>query len=117
MLREADILYRTLTDRATVTREVWNGARWVTQTVYEGLACALSRVVQAGTPKLRDEWADVPETMGRAILFLPAGTVLKAGDRVAVIREAQVFRGICSPSLPYPSHAVATLYLQEVEGL
>lgn len=51
-MREADILYRTLTDRVTVTREVWNGARWVSETVYQELACALSRAVQASTPKL-----------------------------------------------------------------
>lgn len=115
-MREADILYRTLTDRATVTREVWNGARWVTERVYEELACALSRAVQASTPKLNGEWADVPQAEGRLSLFLPVGTVLKAGDKVTVVREGQVFRGICSPSMPYPSHAVATMYLQEVEG-
>ena len=44
-MREADILYRTLTDRVTVTREVWNGARWVSETVYQELACALSRAL------------------------------------------------------------------------
>jgi len=116
-MREADILYRTFTDRVTVTREVWNGERWVTETVYEELACALSRVVQAGSPKLKGEREPIPETEGKLRLFLPVGTVLKAGDRAAVVREGQVFRGICSPVLPYPSHAVATLYLQEVEGL
>ena len=116
-MREADILYRTLTDRVTVTREVWNGDRWVTERVYEELACALSRVVQASSPKLNGEREPVPETEGRVNLFLPAGTVLKAGDKAAVTREGQVFRGICSPTLPYPSHAVATLYLQEVDGV
>lgn len=115
-MREADILYRTLTDRATVTREVWNGARWVSERVYEELACALSRAVQASTPKWNGEWADVPQAEGRLSLFLPAGTVLKAGDKVTVVREGQVFRGICGPTMPYPSHAVATMYLQEVEG-
>lgn len=115
-MREADILYRTLTDRATITREAWNGARWVTETVYTELACALSRAVQASTPKLSGEWADVPEAEGRLSLYLPAGTVLKAGDKATVIREGMVFRGICSPTMPYPSHAVATIYLQEVEG-
>lgn len=114
-MKEAEILYRTLTDRATVTREVWNGARWTTETVYERLACALSRGVQASTPRIESEWAEVPETQGRLSLFLPAGTVLKAGDRAEVLRERQVFRGICGASLPYPSHAVATMYLQEVE--
>ena len=115
-MREADILYRTLTDRITVTREVWNGARWVSEMVYQELACALSRAVQASTPKLNGEWADVAEAEGRLSLFLPAGTVLKAGDRATVIREGQVFRGICSPTMPYPSHAVAAIYVQEVEG-
>jgi hypothetical protein len=96
---------------------VWNGARWVSETLYQELACALSRAVQASTPKLNGEWADVPETEGRLNLYLPAGTVLRAGDRATVIREGQVFRGICSPTMPYPSHAVATIYLQEVEGV
>lgn len=41
-MREADILYRTLTDRVTVTRDVWRDTRWENETVYEGLACALS---------------------------------------------------------------------------
>ena len=115
-MREADILYQTLTDRVTVTREVWNGARWVSETVYQELACALSRAVQASTPKLGGEWADVPEAEGRLSLFLPVGTVLKAGDKATVIREGQVFRGICSPTMPYPSHAVATIYLRVVVG-
>ena len=115
-MREADILYQTQTDRVTVTREVWNGARWVSETVYQELACALYRAVQASTPKLGGEWADVPEAEGRLSLFLPVGTVLKAGDKATVIREGQVFRGICSPTMPYPSHAVATIYLREVEG-
>ena len=116
-MREADILYRTLTDRVTVTREVWNGAKWVTERVYEELACALSRVVQAGSPKLNGEREPVPEVEGKLRLFLPAGTVLEAGDKATVIREGQVFRGLCSPTLPYPSHAVATIFLQEVEGV
>ena len=59
---------------------------------------------------------DVPEAEGRLSLYLPAGTVIKAGDKATVIREGQVFRGICSPTMPYPSHAVATIYLREVEG-
>ena len=116
-MREADILYRTLTDRITVTREAWNGARWVSETVYQELACALSRAVQASTPKLNGERALVPETEGRLNLFLPVGTVLKAGDKANVSREGQVFRGICSATLPYPSHTVATIYLQEVDGV
>lgn len=114
-MSEADILYRTLTDRVTVTREAWNGARWETKTVYENLACALSRAVQSSTPKVTGEWEEVTETGGKLALYLPAGTRLLAGDRAVVLREGQVFRGICSATLPYPSHALATLLLQEVE--
>ena len=115
-MREADILYRTLTDRVTVTRDVWRDTRWENETVYEGLACALSRAVQASTPKLNGERAEMPESEGRLRLFLPVGTVLKTGDRAVVIREGQRFAGICSASVPYPSHAVADLYLQEVDA-
>lgn len=115
-MSEADILYRTLTDRVTVTREVWTGARWETQTVYENLACALSRAAQAITPKLTGQWEDVMETGGKLGLYLPAGTRLLAGDRATVLREGQVFRGICSATLPYPSHALAILLLQEVDA-
>lgn len=113
-MSEADILYRTMTDRATITREVWNGARWETKTLYEDLACALSRSAQASTPKVTGQWEGVTETDGRLSLYLPAGTQLIAGDRAAVTRQGQVFRGICSATLPYPSHALAMIFLQEV---
>ena len=115
-MREADILYRTMTDRVTVTREVWDGTRWETRTVYENLACALSRTMQAITPTINGQWEDVMEDGGRLGLFLPAGTQLLAGDRAVVLREGQVFRGICSATMPYPSHALSILLLQEVEG-
>lgn len=113
-MKEAEIIARTLTDRVTVTREVWNGIGWETETVYQNLACALSRTVQSESPKRTGLWADLEESEGRLELLLPAGTRLLVGDRAAVCREGQVFRGICSATLPYPSHAMATFYLQEV---
>ena len=51
------------------------------------------------------------------LLFLPAGTVLQAGDRAEIIREGQVFRGVCGPCMPYPSHCYTTILVQEVAAL
>ena len=115
-MNEGAILRRTMTDRVTVTRKIWNGARWESTVLYENLDCALSRGVQSSTPKLTGDWEDICETEGRLTLFLPAGVCLQAGDQAEVRRLGQVIRGLCSATLPYPSHAVATLYLQEVQA-
>lgn len=113
-MSEEGILRRTMTDRVTIIRQVWNGARWESTVVYEHLACALSRAVQSNTPKLTGNWEDIMENDGRLMLYLPAGVCLMAGDRAEVHRQEQVICGLCSATLPYPSHSVATLYVQEV---
>ena len=113
-MSEAAIMRATMTDSGTFTRQVWKGSGWVQEVVYEQLACALSRLPQAITPKVRSQWEDVAETDARLALFLPAGTVLQAGDRAEIVREGQVFRGICGPCMPYPSHCYATILVQEV---
>ncbi|MBQ3533703.1 MAG: hypothetical protein IJA56_00900 [Clostridia bacterium] len=114
-MSEDSILRRTMTDRVTITRQVWNGARWESTVLYENLACALSRAVQSSTPKLTGNWEGVTEDDGKLTLYLPAGVRLQAGDRAEVRRLDQVICGLCSATLPYPSHGVATLYLQEVK--
>ena len=105
-----------MTDRVTLTRKIWNGARWESTVLYENLECALSRAVQSSTPKLTGNWEGITENDGRLALFLPAGVCLQAGDNAEVHRMGQVLRGLCSATMPYPSHAMATFYLQEVEA-
>ena len=116
-MNEAAILRATMTDSGTFTRQVWKGSGWVEEVIYEKMACALSRSPQAATPKVRGQREDVAETDARLALFLPAGTVLQAGDRAEIVREGQVFRGGCGPCMPYPSHCYTTILVQEVATL
>ena len=116
-MSEAAILRATMTDSGTFTRQVWKGSGWSEEVVYEQLACALSRSPQATTPRVRGQWEDVAETDARLALFLPAGTVLQAGDRAEIVREGQVFRGVCGPCMPYPSHCYTTILVQEVAAV
>ena len=113
---EAAILRMTMTDRATVTREEWDGAGWNTVVAYENLPCALSRAPQTPTASLTGLWEEMPECQGQMSLFVPRGTVLRAGDRAEVVREGQRLLGICSAALPYPSHGVARFFLTEVKA-
>lgn len=113
---EAAILRATMTDRATVTREVWDGTAWKTVVAYENLPCALSRAPQNPTASITGLWEDVPECQGQMTLFVPRDTLLLAGDRAEVKREGQVLRGICSAALPYPSHGMARFFLTEVKA-
>ena len=110
LLNEAAILRATMTDCGNFTRRGKNGE----ERVYEGLPCALSRAMQAATPKLNGQWEPCVETDARLGLFLPQGTVLLAGDRAEIIREGMVYRGVCSAGLAYPSYVYATVLLQEV---
>ncbi len=113
-MNEADILRWTMTDSGTFTRRSWNGKGWQTVVLYEHLACALSRTAQSQTPRTGGQWEDLQESQGRMGLFLPAGTVLQAGDRAEIRRAGQIFRGVCGPCLPYLSHCYTTLLVQEV---
>ena len=113
---EAAVWRATMTDRATVTREEWNGAAWKTVVAYEGLPCALSRAPQTPTASLTGLWEEVPEAQGQMSLYVPRGTLLLAGDRAEIRREGQIFRGVCSAVLPYPSHGVARFFLTEVKA-
>ncbi len=113
-MNEAAVLRATMTDSGTFFRKTWTGTGWKEETVYENLACALSRAPQAFAPRLNGEWEAVPESDSRLGLFLPVGTVLQAGDRAEIVRQGQVFRGICGPGLPYLSHCYATFQVQEV---
>ena len=113
-MSEAAILRATMTDSGTFTRQVWKESGWAEEVVYEHLACALSRSAQTVTPRVRGQWEDMAETDARLALFLPAGTMLQAGDRAEIVREGQVFRGVCGPCMPYPSHCYTTILLQEV---
>ena len=114
-MNEAAVLRATMTDSGTFTRQVWNGSGWSEKVIYEQLACALSRSPQAATPRVRGQWEEVAETDTPLALFLPAGTVLQAGDRAEIFREGMLYRGICSAGLAYPSYVYATVLLQEVE--
>ncbi len=116
-MSEAAILRATMTDRATVTREEWDGTAWKTVIAYENLPCALSRAPQTPTASLAGLWEEVPECQGQMSLFVPRDTVLQAGDRAEVVREGQLLRGICSAALPYPSHGVARFFLMEVKAV
>lgn len=105
-----------MTDRATITREAWNGTAWERVVAYEGLPCALSRAPQTPTASITGLWEAVPECQGQMSLFVPRDTVLQAGDRAEIRREGQVLLGICSAALPYPSHGVARFFLTEVKA-
>ena len=113
---EAAILRATMTDRATVTRESWDGTAWKTVVAYENLPCALSRAPQTPTSSITGLWEELPENQGQMTLFVPRDTLLLAGDRAEVKREGQVLRGVCSAALPYPSHGMARFFLTEVKA-
>ena len=81
-MSEAAVLRSTMTDRATITREAWNGTAWERVVAYEGLPCALSRAPQTPTASITGLWEEVPECQGQMSLFVPRDTVLQAGDRV-----------------------------------
>lgn len=115
-MSEAAILRATMTDRATVTRETWDGTAWKTVVAYEDLPCALSRAPQNPTATIGGLWEDVPEDQGQMTLFVPRGVLLLAGDRAEVSREGQVMRGVCAAVLPYPSHGMARFFLTEVKA-
>lgn len=114
-MTEADILKATLTDRADIVRQVWDNGRQRAETVYRALPCALSRNSHTAVPRLRGELEGAAESGFAMMLYLPRGTRLLAGDRAEVLRENQRFRGICSASLGYSSHAVAMMQIQEVQ--
>lgn len=114
-MREADILMETLTDRADITRQLWNGADYESRVVYTALPCALSRGSHMAVPRLRGEWEGAAESGFNMMLYLPRGTVLLAGDRADILREGQRYRGLCSASLAYPSFALAMISVQEVQ--
>ena len=113
-MRESAILRRTMTDRVRVTRRVVTAGEKTAVAGYEGLECALSRGVNSALPKLGGEMEAVSEDRYRMMLYLPAGTVLQAGDRVEIRREGQIFFGISSGSVGYPSFAAAGVEIQEV---
>ncbi len=114
-MNEAAILRGTMTDRGTFTRQKWTGREWKTETVYENIPCALSRTAQTQTPRTGGQWEELVESQGRMGLFLPAGTMLQAGDRGEIRREGQVLKGVCGACLPYSSHCYTTILVQEVE--
>lgn len=113
-MREAEILRRTMTDRAEITRQVWNGAEYESRVIYPALPCALSRSSHTASPRLRGEWENAAESGFTLMLYLPRGTVLRAGDRASVLREEQRYSGICSTSIGYPGFALSMLTVQEV---
>ena len=115
-MSEAAVLRSTMTDRATITREAWNGTAWERVVAYEGLTCALSRAPQTPTASITGLWEEVPECQGQMSLFVPRDTLLRAGDRAEIRREGQVLLGICSAALPYSSHGVARFFLTEVKA-
>lgn len=113
-MREREILRATMTDSGSFFRKVWTGTGWQEEQVYESLPCALSRSPQAASPTVRGAWEDVGECSARLALFLPADTVLKAGDRGEIVRQGQVYRGICGPCMAYLSHCYTTMLVQAV---
>ena len=114
---EAAILRATMTDRATVTRESWDGATWKTVVAYENLPCALSRTAMVTAPHPHDPGQDLAECGFRATVFLPAGTGVQVGDHAAVLRQGTRLTGVLSPGFPYPSYTVAVMNIQEVTQL
>lgn len=116
-MSEAAILRETMTDRADIFREVLQGGAYQQEQVYQDLPCALSRNYQGSRPRLIGPREGVAESEFFLMIFLPAGTVVKAGDRAEVRREGQIYKGICGPSLGYPSYAVASLEVEEVGEL
>lgn len=113
-MRERDILLATLTDRVAISRADPKDPLAAPETVYADLPCALSRSAVVTAPDPHDPAAALAECGFRATLFLPAGTWTSTGDRAEVRRENLRFLGVLSPSIPYPSHAVAVMQVQEV---
>lgn len=84
--------------------------------VYRDRACALSRSAHVASPSSPAVAAPLAERSYRMTLFLPAGTIVLAGDRAQVTRGGQIFCGVTSDSIPYPSHSVCVFEVQEVKG-
>lgn len=116
-MSEREILRATMTDSGSFFRKVWRNGGWNEKQIYAQLPCALSRSPQAATPTVRGAWEDMGECSARLALFLPAGTVLQPGDRGEIIRQGQVYRGICGPCMAYPSHCYTMLLVQEVRAV
>ena len=116
-MREADIIRATLTDRITVYRTDAADPLAPAQVVYQHLPCALSRTAKVSIPDPADPAAPLAESAFRVTLFLPAGTFVRSGDRADVLRLGCRFSGSLSPGIPYPSHTVAVMEVQEVTGV
>ncbi len=116
-MHQARILQATMRDRMTLSRQVVQQGRPIWETVYRDRACALSRSAAFSTgpvPTAVDEMAEAHYLLR---LFLPAGTVVRAGDRIEVHTEQLLLRGTGSQSFGYPSYSVCTLQVEEVVGL
>ncbi len=116
-MREADILFSTLTDRVTISRSDPADPTAAPQVLYQDLPCALSRTAMVTAPDPHDPARPLAESAFRATLFLPAGTWTRTGDRAEVLREGVRFSGVLSPGIPYPSHTVAVMHVWEVTAL
>lgn len=113
-MTEREILLRTFTDRVTVFRADPKDPLAAPEALYADLPCALSRTAIVTAPDPHDPMDSLAECGFRATLFLPAGTWTRTGDRAEVVRQGIRFSGVLSPSIPYPSHAVAVMRVQEV---
>ena len=111
---EASILRATMHDTMTVSRQSIENGVPVWSVIYRDWACALSRSAHSSAPAPPTHTQDLAEVQYRLSLFLPAGTYLRAGDKVEVCRDSQRFCGIASDSISYPSHSVCVLFVLEV---
>lgn len=113
-MQEHLILRATMQDRAHITRQTADktGTSW--GTVYDGIPCALSRSAKVSSPDPGTPAAALREGIFRATLFLPAGTVTHTGDQAVILRQGVSFSGVLSASVPYVSHSVAVILIQEV---
>ena len=116
-MREADVILSTLTDRITVLRADSQNPTTAPHAVYRDLPCALSRTATVTAPDPHDPHDSLAECAFRATLFLPAQTDIRAGDQAEVTRHGMHFSGVLSPSIPYPSHTVAVMYVWEVKAV
>ena len=114
-MHEAQILQATMTDRITVWRQTVSAGAAEERQIYRDRACALSRSAHVASPSSPAAMAPLAERSYRMTLFLPTGTVLLAGDRAQVTRDGQIFCGVTSDSIPYPSHSVCVFEIREVK--
>ena len=87
------------------------------KTVYDEVACALSRTAKTASPNPVEQPLPLPETAYRLALYTPPEILLALGDRLEITDDTgRCYQGLASDSFFYPSHTVTVVNILEVTG-